>query len=38
MRQIKGILLQIILTEPVSKRGYHGTAIDSQTKRTEGYI
>ena len=38
MRQIKGILLQIILTEAASKRGYHSTAIDSQTKWTEGYI
>ena len=32
MRQIKGILLQIILSEVISKRRYHGTGIGSQTK------
>ena len=32
MRQIKGILLSIILTESASKQGYHGTGMDSQTK------
>ena len=32
MRQIKGILLQIILTKATLKRGYHGTGMGSQTK------
>ena len=38
MCQIKGILLDIILTETASKRGYHGTGMGSQTKWTKGYI
>ena len=32
MREIKGILLKIILAEAASKRGYHGTGMGSQTK------
>ena len=31
-RQIKAILLQIILTEAVSKREYHGTGMSRETK------
>ena len=38
MRQIKGILLLIILTEAASKRGYPDTGMASQTKLTYVYF
>ena len=38
MRQVKEILLQIILTKAVLKRGYHGTSMGRQTKWTKAYI
>ena len=38
MRQMKGILVEIILSEAVSKRGNHGTGMESQAKWIKGYI